>query len=59
MVILNERANLRVDGSSIKAHHKQLPHLPIEPKWRLIVSDNPSHIINRNSTSTRSTTVVS
>lgn len=30
MVILDERADLRVDGGSIKAHHKELPHLPIE-----------------------------
>lgn len=30
MIVLNEGANLRVDRGSIKAHHKELPHLSIE-----------------------------
>lgn len=28
MVVLDERANLRTDCSTIKAHHKELAHLP-------------------------------
>ena len=45
MIIFNERADLRIDGGSIKPHHKKLPHLPIGNKEKPIVSDNPSHII--------------
>lgn len=28
VVVLDERADLRVDGGAIEAHHKQLAHLP-------------------------------
>lgn len=44
MVILDERADLRGDGGSIKAHHKKLPHLPVGTEREAKVSDNPRHI---------------
>lgn len=43
MVILDERADLRVDDGSIKAHHKELPHLSIETAGELKVSDDTRH----------------
>lgn len=43
MVILDERPDLRGDGSPIKAHHKELPHLPIETERELTVSDDTRH----------------
>lgn len=33
MIVLDERANLRTDRSTIKAHHKELAHLPAT--WRV------------------------
>lgn len=35
MIVLDERTNLRTDRSTIKAHHKELAHLPAT--WRVSV----------------------
>lgn len=36
MVVLNERADLRADRGTIKAHHKELAHLPAT--WPVSIS---------------------
>ena len=46
MVILDERADLWADRGPIKAHHKELAHLPVEAwKKSQAVSDNSSYNI--------------
>jgi hypothetical protein len=35
MIVFNERSNLRIDRCPIKAHHKELAHLPVTCQYAI------------------------
>jgi hypothetical protein len=45
MIVFNERPNLRVDRCPIKAHHKELAHLPVTCKYA--ITERGSNLNNR------------